>query len=374
MSTTDPEQMAQPGAAARTGLIGYFAGNPVAANLLMLVLVAGGIASGYRLAVQQFPEIDLRTVTVTVRFPGASPQEVEQDINRRVEESVIGLAGVERVVAAATEGLARIRIELATFANAGSVLTDVRNAVDAIENFPPRNAERADIKLEQLVIEAMTLAVSSSVVSENELRLAAENVRSELLELPSISQVTLRGTRDREIAIELSEEELRRNDLSIAGVSAAVQRASLNLTFGELRTESGGVVLHTIAKRSIGEEFEGIPLITRLNGDHRDARRRRRDPRRIRRRRHRRRGQRYARRVRAHRRHRAAVDRRPGRRRQELARRLRPPRRTSRSPSGTTRRSRPSNGCRQSRETDWPEWYSSSPCCCSFSTCAPRCG
>ena len=266
MSTTDPEQMAQPGAAARTGLIGYFAGNPVAANLLMLVLVAGGIASGYRLAVQQFPEIDLRTVTVTVRFPGASPQEVEQDINRRVEESVIGLAGVERVVAAATEGLARIRIELATFANAGSVLTDVRNAVDAIENFPPRNAERADIKLEQLVIEAMTLAVSSSVVSENELRLAAEHVRSELLELPSISQVTLRGTRDREIAIELSEEELRRNDLSIAGVSAAVQRASLNLTFGELRTESGGVVLHTIAKRSIGEEFEGIPLITRLNG------------------------------------------------------------------------------------------------------------
>ena len=98
MSTTDPERMAQPGAVAKTGLIGYFAGNPVAANLLMLVLVAGGIASGYRLAVQHFPEIDLRTVTVTVRFPGASPQEVEQDINRRVEESVIGLAGVFGVV------------------------------------------------------------------------------------------------------------------------------------------------------------------------------------------------------------------------------------------------------------------------------------
>ena len=55
-----------------------------------------------------------------------------------------------------------MRIELATFANAGSVLTDVRNAVDAIENFPPRNAERPDMELEQLVIEAMTLAVSSS--------------------------------------------------------------------------------------------------------------------------------------------------------------------------------------------------------------------
>ena len=266
MTATGAARTAQPGAAARKGLIAYFAGNPVAANLLMLVFIVGGLASGFQLAVQNYPEIDLRTVAVTVRFPGSSPQEVEQDINRRVEESVIGLAGVERVVATATEGLGRINIELATFADAGSVLSDVRNAVDAIENFPPLNAERPQIRLARLSIEAMTLAVSSSVVGEDELRLAAESVRSELLELPSVSMVTLRGTRDREIAIELSEEELRRNDLSIAEVSAAVQRASLNLTFGELRTEAGGVVLHTVAKRSIGEEFEGIPLITRLNG------------------------------------------------------------------------------------------------------------
>ena len=265
MTSTDTDSTAQP-AETRKGLIAYFAGNPVAANLLMLVLIVGGVVSGCQLTVQNFPEIDLRMVQVTVLSPGSSPQEVEQDINRRVEESVIGLAGVERVVATATEGVGRINIELATFADAGSVLNDVRNAVDAIENFPPLNAERPEIRLAQLSTEAMTLAVSSSVVGENELRLAAEDVRDELLGLPSVSLVTLRGTRDREIAIELSEEELRRNDLSIADVSTAVQRASLNLTFGELRTESGGVVLHTVAKRSIGEEFEDIPLITRLNG------------------------------------------------------------------------------------------------------------
>ena len=266
MSTTDIERNAQLGAAGKTGLIGYFAGNPVAANLLMVVLVVGGIASGFRLAVQNYPAIDLRTVSVTVRAPGSSPQEVEQDVNLRIEQAVIGLAGVERVVATAAEGRGRVRIEVATFADAGAVLSDVRNAVGAIENFPPMNAEPPEIRLERLAIEAMTLAVSSSLVGEDALRLAAEDVRSELLELPSVSQVTLRGTRDREIAIELSEEDLRRNDLSLAEVSRAVQRASLNLTFGELRTESGGVVLHTVAKRSIGEEFEGIPLITRLNG------------------------------------------------------------------------------------------------------------
>ena len=266
MSPTDSQGTTQPAASARKGLIGYFAGNSVAANLLMVVFVVGGIASGFGLAVQNFPEIDLRVVSVTVRLPGASSQEIEQDVNRRVEESVIGLAGVERVVATASEGWGRINIELATFTDANTVLNDVRNAVNAIERFPPPNAEEPEIELARLSIEAMTLAVSSPAAGEHELRLAAEDVRGELLELPSVSQVTLRGTRDREIAIELSEEELRRNDLSITEVSNAVQRASLNLTFGELRTDSGGVVLHTVAKRSIGEEFESIPLITRLDG------------------------------------------------------------------------------------------------------------
>ena len=266
MTTTDTQGTVQPADPARKGLIGYFASNRVAANLLMVVFIVGGIAAGFGLAVQNFPEIDLRNVIVNVRSPGSSAQEVEQDVNRRVEEAVIGLAGVERVVATATEGWGNIRIEMATFADANTVLSDVRNAVDAIESFPPLNAEQPEIELARLTIEAMTLAISSSVAGEDELRLAAEAVRSELLELPSVSQVTLRGTRDREIAIELSEEELRRNDLSITQVSNAVQRASLNLTFGELRTDSGGVVLHTVAKRSIGEEFEGIPLITRLDG------------------------------------------------------------------------------------------------------------
>ena len=228
--------------------------------------IVGGVVSGFQLAVQNYPDIDLRSVRVTVRAPGFSAQEVEQDINRRVEESVIGLAGVERVVAKASEDLGRVDVEVATFADSGTVLRDVQNAVDGIENFPPLNAERPEVKLNQLDIEVMTLAVSSSLVGEDELRRAAEEVRSELLELPSISQVRLLGTRDREISIELSEEELRRNDLSIAQVANTVQRVSLNLTFGELRTESGGVVLHTVGKRTIGEEFESIPLLTRLDG------------------------------------------------------------------------------------------------------------
>ena len=91
-------------------------------------------------------------------------------------------------------------------------------------------------------------------------------MRDDLLTLPSVSLVRLRGTRDREISIEMSEEELRRNDLSLSEVARKVRRASLNLTFGELRTGAGGVVLHVVGKRQRGEEFADIPLITRLDG------------------------------------------------------------------------------------------------------------
>ena len=170
------------------------------------------------------------------------------------------------MVAVATESRGQVEIELATFADADSVLDEVKTAVAGIENFPPAAAERPEVELLQAALEVMTLAVTSPVASEDKLRSAAENVRDELLALPSISQVVLRGTRDREISIELSEEELRRHGLSITEVSNVVRRASLNLTFGELRTEAGGVVLHTVAKRRVGEEFEDIPLITRLDG------------------------------------------------------------------------------------------------------------
>ena len=250
----------------KPGPIAWFAGNPVAANLLMLFFIIGGLVSGAHLAVQHFPPFDPRTVTVTVPFPGASPQEVEQDVNRRIEESVIGLAGVERVVGTAAEGLGRIRIELSTFADATSALNDVQAAVDGIENFPPVAADYPEVELRQLALEVMTLAVSSTAAGEDALRRAAENLRDGLLELPSISQVTLKGTRDREISIELSEEELRRHNLTFNQIADAVQRASLNLTFGELRTEAGGVVLHTASKRRRGDEFKDIPLITRLDG------------------------------------------------------------------------------------------------------------
>ena len=250
----------------KRGLIEYFVGNPVAAKLLMIFLILGGILAGLNLHVRQIPDLDYRTIVVTLASPGSSPREIEEDINRRIEESVLGLEGVDRVVSVASEGLGRVEVEIETFADADAVLADVKNAVDSIENFPPPSARPPRIVHKRLSVEVLSLSVSSSSLSEDGLRIAAENLRDDLLALPSVSLVRLKGTRDREISIEMSEEELRRNDLTISEVARKVRRASLNLTFGELRTGAGGVVLNVIGKRERGEEFEDIPLITRLDG------------------------------------------------------------------------------------------------------------
>ena len=249
-----------------SGPIAYFVQNPIAAKLLMIILILGGILAGFQLPIRSLPEIDLRTIVVTVNSPNSSPREIEEDINRRVEESLIGLVGVARVVSVASDGMGRIEVELDDFADAEAVVADVSNAIDSIENFPPATAESPEIEHAKLSYQVQTLAVSSEFLSESALRSTAEDIYNELLALPGVSHVRLRGVRDREIAIEMNEEELRRHNISFRDVARTVRLASINLSFGQLQTEAGDVMLHVVAKKEYGRDFEDIPLITRSDG------------------------------------------------------------------------------------------------------------
>ena len=248
------------------GLIAYFAGNRVAANLLMIFLLISGLIAATQLSVQRFPEIDSRTITVSIPSIGSTPKEVEQDILRRVEESIVGLSGIERVIAVASEGGGKVTIELTPFSDPDSVLIDIQNTIDGIDHFPPPSAGAPEIRIGKIHQEVLTLAISSESADENELRLMAEKVRGGLLELPDISQVMLLGVRDREITIELNEEQLRRYDLTFTKITRKIELDSMNLSLGELYTDSGHIILHSLSKRTTGKEFEDIPLITQLDG------------------------------------------------------------------------------------------------------------
>ena len=248
------------------GPVGYFARNRVAANVLMLLLLGGGLFASSQLAIERFPEYNPHAIVVSVPYPGATQSEIEEDITRRVEESVSGIVGVERVLSSAAEGVGRVTIEHEPFADSIAVLNAVRTAVDRIENFPPPNAERPEVLRSEVVRKVLTLAVSSSAMDEDGLRRDAERLRDELLALPSVSIVSLQGARDREIQIELSEEALRRLGLTIDRVVSQIQQASINLSGGELRTDAGEVVLSTLTKRSRAEDFADVELVAQANG------------------------------------------------------------------------------------------------------------
>lgn len=255
------EQTAVP----RRGLIAWFIDNPVAANLLMLVLIIGGILSALNLRSQVFPTISPGTVVVTVPFPGATPAEVEEGITRRVEEAVLGIDGVKRVTSNASENVGIVTIETNDFADRDAVKDDVESAVDRLSDFPPENAEKPVVVAPKPTGGVVTLAVVGDV-GERALRSAAEEIERDLLSQRGVSLVSLEGARDYEISIEIDESTLRRYGLSFEEVASAVRRSSIDLAGGSITSRSGEILLRTNQKRQSGEEFESIVVRTLPDG------------------------------------------------------------------------------------------------------------
>ncbi|MBT8090000.1 MAG: efflux RND transporter permease subunit [Gammaproteobacteria bacterium] len=247
------------------GLILRFIQNPVAANLLMVVLLVGGAISASRLQSQVFPTISPGTVTVTVPFPGATPAEVEESITRRVEEAVLGIDGVKRVNSTASENVGTVVIETNDFADRQLVKDDVESAVDRLSDFPPENAEKPVVVAPKPTGGVVTLAVVGDV-GPLALRRAAEEIERDLLTQPGVSLVSLSGDRDYEISIEVSEATLRRYDMTFGDVAAAVRQSSLDLAGGSIASDSGEVLLRTNKKRQTGAAFETIIVRTLPDG------------------------------------------------------------------------------------------------------------
>ncbi|HHI68922.1 MAG TPA: efflux RND transporter permease subunit, partial [Planctomycetes bacterium] len=161
------------------GPIAWMARNHVAANLLMVFLIAGGILIGSKVKQEVFPEVELDRVSIVVPYPGASPEEVEKGIVLPIEEAVRGLDGVKRVTASASEGSGMVMVELLLGANGDKLLQNVKNAVDRIVSFP-QDAERPIVSLLEARHEVISVIVYGDV-DEKVLREMGEYVRDELL-------------------------------------------------------------------------------------------------------------------------------------------------------------------------------------------------
>ncbi|EGG28404.1 acriflavin resistance protein [Aequoribacter fuscus] len=246
------------------GPIRWFIDNPIAANLLMILLVLGGLLAIPALNKQFFPEIEINSVSVSMVYPGASPREVEEQICARIEEAVHDLRGVKEIRSVAQQGVGTVLIEAEQGYDTSKLTADVKTRVDAINTFPG-DAERP-IVVENAYRHLMAVVNIAGDLSERELKVLGERLRDDLSAEPYVSVVELRDPRPYEVSVEVAEANLRRYGLTFDGVVAAIRGASLNLPAGAIKAESGDIRLQTRGQAYGRTDFEAIPLITRSDG------------------------------------------------------------------------------------------------------------
>ncbi|MGJ8669029.1 MAG: efflux RND transporter permease subunit [Oceanococcus sp.] len=246
------------------GPIAYFARNPVTANLLMLVLIIGGFFASSQIKKEVFPEFDLDMVSVSVSYPGASPEDVEQGIVLAVEEALQGIDGIKEIAASAAEGSASVSAELREDANASDVFQDIQQAVSRITTFPA-DAEQPRVALAKRVRDVLDVLVYGNT-SEWQLRELAETARDQFLASSGVTQVELDGARDYRIHINASSAQLQAFGLSLPELSSQIAAAAIDASGGSVETRSGDILLRVSERRDWAREFAQIPIITSASG------------------------------------------------------------------------------------------------------------
>ena len=242
----------------------YMARNSVAANLLMLLFIVGGLIVARNIKQEVYPSYELDIVRFSMAYPGATPEEVEEGILLPTEEAVRGLEVAKRIDATAVEGRASISIELLAGANPNRALQDVKNAIDRIASFP-EEAERPVVELALRQRSTVTVAIAAEM-DERTLFEFAERVRNDLLAFPQITQVEVRGIRNPEISIEVPTERLRALGLTLDDVAETIRTAARDVPGGEVRTAAGGVLLRSAGRRFYASEYADIPIVSSAGG------------------------------------------------------------------------------------------------------------
>jgi multidrug efflux pump subunit AcrB len=240
------------------------AGHSVTANLLMLVLLLGGLFWSTRIKQEVFPDFELDMVTITVPYPGASPQEVERGILLSIEEAVQGLEGIEKVTSRAREGSGTVTVEMVEGGDIQRLAQEIKSEVDRITSFP-EEAEDPRVTIVARKRYVVSLAVYGDQ-SERVLREYAEVVRDRLLQSPRITQADLTGVRDYEISVEIAQDTLRQYGLTLDDVARRIRRAAVELPGGAIKTPGGDILVRMKERREVGPEFGLIPVITAGDG------------------------------------------------------------------------------------------------------------
>jgi multidrug efflux pump subunit AcrB len=227
-------------------VLSFFIKYPIWSNVILFAVFLLGLASFFSLKKSFFPEVKPNMITVSVAYPGAAPEEMEEGVTIKVEEALKGIVGIVEVRSVSSENSATITIETSTNYELDEVLTEVKNAVDRINSFPV-GAEKPTVYKQQSTSMASFLGLKGNV-SLMELKTIAERIEDDFLKSGLITQVRVSGFPDLEISIEVPEENLSRYGITFTQVANVVRFNNRDVSGGSIKTSDEEIRIRANAK------------------------------------------------------------------------------------------------------------------------------
>ena len=211
-----------------------------------------------------FPTIQMRNISISVVYPGASPEEMEEGVTLKIEEAVKNIAGIDKVFSTSSENSASVSIETLKGYEIDEVFTEVKNAVDAINSFPVSAEKPVIFKVKpQSTAQWIGLTGDVDILT---LKKYAEGIKDDLLASGVISQVNLSGYNEREISIEVSESSLLKYDLTFDQVSAAVRRNNKDISGGTIKSLDEEILIRSNSKKTDADLIGNIIVRSNREG------------------------------------------------------------------------------------------------------------
>ena len=246
------------------GPIAWMARNPIAANLLMLLLLGGGTWSAFSMQKEVFPQFLLDVVEVYVGYPGAAPEEVEQGILRPIEAALRGVEGIREITSSAREGYGSVTVELVAGQPRMKVYQDIEQAVNRIRTFPEQ-IEQPEVLLRSEQQEVMEVSIYGPVDIWS-LRKLAEQLRDQLQAHPEVTQVELGRAPSYVTHIEIPRQQLREYGLTLNDVANIIRSNSQDVAAGSVQTTAGEILLRVEGRKQWAEEFAEIEIVAGREG------------------------------------------------------------------------------------------------------------
>ncbi len=246
-------------------IISHFIKYPIAVNVIILALVILGAAGMLSLKSSFFPLQDSKFIDITIAYPGASPQEMEEGVVLKIEDNLRGIVGIDRFTSASSENTASISVEAVKGYDIDILLADVKNAVDKVPSFPSEMEPPVVSKNENLNV-AIEMELSGKDITLKTLKTISREVENDLRGLDGVSQLTITGFPDEEITVAVNEETLRSYGLTFTDVANAVANNNILVTGGAIKTEAQEYLIRVNNRSYYGKELNNTILKTEENG------------------------------------------------------------------------------------------------------------